>query len=147
MEANKPYGTETPKSETPSALGTTATKATTDTSTAYDGTATNGKPNLYNPILPATPDENGATDYTTSARRASAISGDSQNGEHMSPTLQNVAESEKVADSATAQKNGAQRNGITLEGMFSFLHLSTCILSSGIYYGCNSSFDINATDR
>lgn len=132
MEADIACNTETPRSETPSALGAAVTKAANETSAEHDRAATNGKSSLYNPILPATPGENSVTDYTASARRASAISADSRNGEAISPTLQNVVESEKVSDSAKAQKNGVQTNGVVaLESMFSFIHVSILHITVG----------------
>jgi hypothetical protein len=111
-EADETYYPETPRNKTPS---TASGKNTNATSAEHGDAAANGTTGLYNPILPGGPGENGATDYTSSARRASGISANSRTGEQKSPTLRNVPESEKASGSAAMQKNG-----VTPEGAFLF---------------------------
>jgi len=111
VAAGEPYdkgNVETPRNKTPS---TASGKNTNATSAEHGGAAANGTTGLYNPILPAGPGENGATDYTSSARRASGISANSRTGEQKSPTLRNAPESEKASGSAAVQKNGVTPEG------------------------------------
>lgn len=87
--------------------GTAGDKSTNGSSVQQASVAANGKTGLYNPILPAGPGENGATDYTSGARRISGKSADSQNlGQQKSPVLQGVGQSEMASGSTSAQKNG-----------------------------------------
>lgn len=74
--------------------------------TAAEHAAVTKKKPLYNPILPVGPAENGSTDYTSSARRATAIRTDSRNpGEQKSPIIQGVGEPERASGSGTGQQN------------------------------------------
>lgn len=90
----------------------------------------NGNTSLYNPILSAAPGGNQTSDYTSTAPRASATSAGARNGEQKSPTLQNVNESNKLADSP---------NRVTLEGAFLLsspsLHIeAVAVAMAGIIY-------------
>lgn len=99
--------TETERNNSHPAYGTAGDKSTNGSSVQQASVAANGKTGLYNPILPAGPGENGATDYTSGAQRISGKSADSQNlGQQKSPVMQGVGQSGMASGSTSAQKDG-----------------------------------------
>jgi len=112
VAAGEPYdggNLDTPKAESPTIGGAENAPATT--------TATNGKSTLFNPILSAAPGESSTSDYTSSARRASAISADSRTSEMRnpsSPTLGHVVEKPAVVEAVPGASQ--QRNGVAFDG-------------------------------
>jgi len=110
VAAGEPYdrgNLETQRHVTAPTYGTADSKAANLAAAEQVDAAVTGKKSLYNPILPVGPAENGPTDYTSSDRRAPAISTDSRNlGEQRSPFVQGVGEPEGASGSGTGQQNG-----------------------------------------
>jgi hypothetical protein len=107
IQADVHIWTETQRHDTAPTSRTADSKATNGAAAEQAGAAATRKKPLSSPVLPVGPAENGSTDYTSSAGRATAISTDSRNpGEQKSPIVQGVGEPERASGSGTGQQNG-----------------------------------------